>query len=69
MFDGIAILLCPFLIIPFVSILIAYLIEYIRLYLSHRRQKQHEQMKYLSLIIVQSSNQSNSPPAYETLFF
>ncbi|CAF1381313.1 unnamed protein product [Rotaria sordida] len=57
--DGIIILLCPFFIIPFISIIFAYIIEYIRRYIKQRRKKQN-QIQYLSMIIIisRSSNQT-----------
>ncbi|CAF2526367.1 unnamed protein product [Rotaria sp. Silwood2] len=67
MLDGIIILLCPFFIIPLLSIIFAYIIEFIRQYIHQRRKKQN-QIKYLSIMII-SSNQQDLPPAYETLFF
>ncbi|CAF4219266.1 unnamed protein product, partial [Rotaria sordida] len=56
---GIIILLCPFFIIPFISIIFAYIIEYIRRYIKQRRKKQN-QIQYLSMIIIisRSSNQT-----------
>jgi hypothetical protein len=67
MLDGIAVLICPFLIVPILSIIFAYIIECIRQYI-HRRRRQDEQIKYLSIIIL-SSNEQDHPPLYETLFF
>jgi len=66
MLDGIAVLLCPFLIVPIISIIFAYIIECIRQYI-HRRRRQHDQIEYLSIIIL-SSEEEDHPPAYETLF-
>ncbi|CAF1456057.1 unnamed protein product [Rotaria sordida] len=71
MLDGIIILLCPFFIISLISIIFAYIIEYIRRYINQRRKTQN-QIQYLSIIIINtslSSNQQDFPPAYETLFF
>jgi len=66
MLDGIVVLLCPFLIVPIVSIIFAYIIECIRQYI-YRRRRQHDQIKYLSIIIL-SSKEEDYPPAYESLF-
>ena len=66
MLDGIIILICPFLIVPIFSIILAYIIEYIRQYIL-RRRKQQNHVEYLSVIIL-SSNEQDLPPAYETLF-
>jgi hypothetical protein len=69
MLDGIAILLCPFLIVPIVSIILAYMIECLRRYIhQRRRRRQQNQIEYFSIIIL-SSNDQDHLPAYETLFF
>jgi hypothetical protein len=65
MLDGISILIYPFIIVPILSIIFAYIIECIRQYI-HQRQRQH-QIKYLSLIIL-SSNEQDHPPTREILF-
>ncbi len=69
MFDGITILIYPFFVIPIISIIFAYIIEYIRQYIHQRRRKQN-QLEYLSIIIIiLSSNEQDYPPPYETLLF
>jgi predicted PurR-regulated permease PerM len=68
MFDGITILIYPFFVIPIISIIFAYIIEYIRQYI-HQRRREQNQLEYLSIIIILSSNEQNYPPPYETLLF
>jgi len=65
MFDGITILIYPFVLIPILSIILAYLIDYI-----YQRRKQQHQIKYLTMLILSLNQQQEQiPPAYETLFF
>jgi predicted PurR-regulated permease PerM len=67
MFDGITILIYPFFLIPIISIVFAYIIDYIREYI-HQRRREQIQLEYLSIIVILSSNQQEYPPPYESLF-
>ena len=67
MFDGIGILIYPFILVPIISIFFAYIIDCLRQYI-HRRRRERNQLEYFSMIILSSKDQEH-PPAYETLFF